>query len=254
MKVMKRLMGVAALATAATTAFASAANAEVTFTGNVALTSDYVFRGISQTQSDPAIQGGMDATTGIFYAGVWGSSLDFGSIGGLAVDSGFELDLYAGVRPVFGPVTFDIGVIGYLYPGSDLDFLGVGDVNYWEIKAGASIAPVEGLTIGGALYYSPEFTLGGGDSLYAELNAAYTINEHIAVSGALGNQSVDTAGYFFTPGTDVDSYTTWNLGATLSAHGFGLDLRYFDASEDIENLVGEVVSDERFVATLRRAF
>lgn len=248
MNVMKKLMGVALAATAATAAFAGAASAQTTVSGNVALTTDYVFRGQSQTQSDPAIQGGFDITHGILYAGAWASSLDFGSAGGLAVDSGFELDLYAGIRPVLGPVTLDFGIIGYLYPGSDIP-----DIEMVEFRAGGSFAPVEGLTLAGNLFYSPEFTLNGGDSLYAEAAVAYTISDRFAVSAALGNQSVDTPGYFVGPGTLTDNYTTWNIGGTISAYGFGLDLRYHDTNEEIVNFAGEVVSDERFVATLRRA-
>ena len=51
------------------------------FSANVGLTTDYIFRGYSQTDEGPAIQGGMDVTWNIFYAGVWGSNLDFGSDG-----------------------------------------------------------------------------------------------------------------------------------------------------------------------------
>lgn len=45
---------------------------------NVALTTDYIFRGFSQTEEGPAIQGGFDVTYKMFYAGVWASNLDFG--------------------------------------------------------------------------------------------------------------------------------------------------------------------------------
>src|SRR5690606_4005693 len=58
-----------------TTAMTGAASAEVEISGNVALTSDYVFRGYSQANEDPAIQGGLDLTAGMFYPGVWASSL-----------------------------------------------------------------------------------------------------------------------------------------------------------------------------------
>src|SRR5262245_2646296 len=81
--------------------------ADSSFSGNVALTSDYVFRGISQTQGDPAIQGGFDFTTNVgnapFYAGAWASNVDFGSPS--AVHVPMELDIYAGVKPTIGPVS-----------------------------------------------------------------------------------------------------------------------------------------------------
>lgn len=72
MKFTYRLLGAAALASAAMGALPNAAHAEVAFSGNIALTSDYVFRGISQTNTEPAVQGGFDASSGIFYAGTLG--------------------------------------------------------------------------------------------------------------------------------------------------------------------------------------
>jgi uncharacterized protein (TIGR02001 family) len=244
-----RLLGAAALMTVCLGALSGAARAEASVSGNVALTTDYVFRGISQTDDDMAIQGGFDYTDSELgglpvYVGVWGSSLDFGS----TVDSGIEVDVYAGVRPVFGPVTMDFGVIGYFYPGSDID-----DLDYVEFKAGLSGKPAEPLTLGATAYYSPEFTLNGGHSLYGEVNAAYAFNEFFSLSAAVGNQSVEADGYFVGPGTDTDNYSTWNVGGTASKYGFSLDLRYYDTNENIVNFDGTVVSDERVVVTLKRA-
>ena len=85
---------IALAAAAATVALSGAAMAEeLKLSYNLGATSDYVFRGVSQTQEDPAIQGGIDATYGIGYAGVWASNVDFG-----ADDPTAEIDLYAGVR------------------------------------------------------------------------------------------------------------------------------------------------------------
>lgn len=91
-----------------------------TFTGNVGLTSDYLFRGISQTGHAPAIQGGFDyAHASGFYLGAWASNVgwieDF-----QGYDSGkLEIDLYGGFRDSIGDtgVSYDVGVIGYVYPG-----------------------------------------------------------------------------------------------------------------------------------------
>src|SRR5204862_3642097 len=73
---------------------------------NIGANTDYVFRGVSQTDEDPSIFGGVDLTIGsIGYAGVWASNVDFGN----GTDA--EVDLYAGVKPEVGPVTLDLGVI-----------------------------------------------------------------------------------------------------------------------------------------------
>ncbi len=235
---------------------ASPAFAESSFGGNIALTSDYVFRGISQTQGDPAIQGDFDFTTDVgnvpVYAGTWASNVDFGSPS--AVQVPMELDVYGGVRPTLGPVSIDFGVIGYLYPNADdPSKAGLsGDWNYRELKAAGTITPTTGVTVGAAVYYSPEFPPSGGDALYTELNGSWTINDTFAVSGAVGHQQVDAAGHFVTPTTATDNYTTWNVGATASVHAFTLDVSYWDANEDISHFADEVISDERVVLTLRR--
>ncbi len=234
MKKLSMLMGVAAAAMA----MAGTAQAETTYTGNIALATDYAFRGISQSNEDPVVSGGFDAANGIFYAGAWASTIDFGP----ALDSQLELDLYAGFKPVVGPVTLDLGVIGYLYPGASDD---ASELDYVELKGGASITPAEGLTLSGVLFYSPEFTLDGGDAIYAEAAAAFTVSDMFSFSGAVGNQSVDAANYY---GLGEDSYTTWNLGGTLTYEGFGFDLRYVDTDLD-----GFAIAEERVIFTIKRA-
>lgn len=240
MKLLKKMFGAALLATSAMAAATGAANAETTFSGNVALTSDYAFRGISQTNEDPTIQGGFDVTHGIFYAGTWASGLDFGP----GLDAQLEFDLYAGVTPTLGPVALDLGVIAYFYPGASDD---ASELDFVEVKAGAKVTPVEGLTLGGTLFYSPEFTLDGGDSLYAEASASYSITDSFSVSGAYGNQSVDASNYFVDGTSFTDSYSTWNIGATYSIAGFGFDVRYVDTDLDTS------ITEERFILTIKRA-
>jgi uncharacterized protein (TIGR02001 family) len=207
------------------------------FSGNVALTSDYVFRGFTQTLEEPAIQGGFDAAYGMFYAGTWASNVDFG------IDENLELDVYAGIKPTFGPVSTDFGVVGYFYPGA-------GDAgaeyDYFEGYAKASIAPIEPLTLGAALYYSPEFFGETGDAYYVEANAGYAITDSLSASGAVGYQDVEDG----VLGGE-DGYTTWNLGATYTLAGFGLDLRYHDT--DIDDVAAEDIADERVVFTVKRA-
>lgn len=90
-----------------------------TLAANVSLTSNYVFRGISQTGGEPAIQGGFDYThSSGLYLGTWGSN-----VGWLTDFQGYksgsmELDLYGGYRNSIGPVNYDVGAIRYMYPGS----------------------------------------------------------------------------------------------------------------------------------------
>ena len=129
---------------------------------NIALTTEYVFRGFSQTAEGPAVQGGFDVTCGIFYAGVWASSLDFGGDaiwGGLGNEdvAHIEMDWYLGIKPVTGKITWDLGVIYYTYPNS-IDPIGR-DLNYVEIKVGASAEIWKDGTLGVTVFYSPDYQL-----------------------------------------------------------------------------------------------
>ncbi len=249
---MKTFIGAALLAGAALTGATSAAHAEdLTLSGNIALTTDYEFRGLSQTQHEPAVQGGFDLTYGQFYAGTWASNLNFGSAGPIQVHVPMELDVYGGIRPKYGPVSFDFGVIAYLYPNAYDP--GTGEFNYYEAKAAATINPIAPLTLGATVNYSPEFPLKGGNAWYTELNAAYAVTPELSISGAVGHQTADAAGYFVTSSGGTDSYTTYNVGATYTTHGFALDLRYVGADETILNLAGEEQSDDRIVFTIKRS-
>ena len=115
-------------------------------------TSDYVFRGISQTNNDPTIQGSLGATYGLFYAGWWASGLDWNPIDPKAQ---VEMDWYAGFKPTWGKATFDFGVIYYSYPGS-LDVPGFGSTSILELKSGVSGEILPKLTAGVTYYYAPD--------------------------------------------------------------------------------------------------
>lgn len=240
---MKKMIGLALLAT---TALAGTASAEVS--GNVALTTDYVFRGISQSGSDAAVSGGFDWTQDALYAGVWGSSINFGN--------GTEVDAYAGWRPSIGPVALDLGVVGYFYPGASDEGQ---ELDFYELQAGATFSPVESLTLGGLLAFSPDYTGERSDALYIEANAAYAFSDVLSVSGAYGNQDIDDVDGSASAASIGDDYSTWNVGATYATHGFGLDLRYhdtdIDAGDDIEAFSGTTKSvyEEAFVFTVSRA-
>ena len=211
----KKTMSLALLAGAATFASAGAASAQVT--ANVALTSDYVFRGISLSDG-AAVQGGFDYSSSLWYAGVWGSS----------VIEGTELNLYAGVTPTTGPVKWDFGLIGYFYPGANDD---AAEFDYFELKAAGTASLSDQFSLGGGVYWSPENYGDTGEALYLEVNGEFKVSDAFLFSGAFGNQSVeDPDGPFGL--ADEDDYNTWNLGASYAIHGFTLDLRYHDT--DIE--------------------
>ncbi|MDC7674672.1 TorF family putative porin [Asticcacaulis machinosus] len=213
---MKKILFAAAAAAALLAS--GSAMAEGEFSYNVAVTSDYVWRGVSQTDENPAISGGIDYSNGIFYAGTWASNVDFGS------DADYELDLYAGVKPTVGDFAFDFGVLYYAYPQED-------DLNMTELKAAVSYPLGKG-SIGAAAYVNTDEDLED----YFEVNGAYPLTDKISVSGAYG---------------DFGGYNTWNVGGSYALTDIlSVDLRYHDTDTEVFGQLG----DERVALTLKAAF
>jgi uncharacterized protein (TIGR02001 family) len=207
----------------------ASAQSTVDVAWNVGAVSDYVFRGFSQTGEDPAIQGGVDLTSGGFYAGAWASNVDFGD------DTDAEVDLYGGYRTEAGGFALDFGAIGYLYVGEPDG----ADYNYAEFKAAASRA-VGPATFGAAVYYSPDFFGADKEATYAEVNGAFSPAPKWTVSGALGKQWLDVS----------DDYTTWNVGVGYAlTDKVGVDVRYHDS--DVDGVPG---AEDRIVGAVKLTF
>ena len=195
---------------------------------NLGVTSDYVFRGYTQTTEDAAIFGGVDVTAGSFYAGAWASNVDFGD------DTDVEVDLYGGYRTEVSGFAVDVGVVGYLYTSQ----LAGADYDYAELKAAASRA-IGPLTFGAALYWSPDFFGADEEATYVEANAAFSPAAQWTVSGAIGHQSLDV---------NAD-YATWNAGVAYAfTDNVVVDLRYHDTDVD------GPLSDYRVVGALKLLF
>lgn len=107
-------------------------------TGNVAVTSDYMFRGLTQTWGRPAIQGGADyANPNGFAAGFWGSSISERSYPGGAM----ELDLYASYgRAINSDWSWRAGIYGYVYPGANLDHAGLASRSLDTLEANVALS------------------------------------------------------------------------------------------------------------------
>ena len=212
-----------ALAMVAGAFTAPAAIAEGEFSGNVALTTDYVWRGFSQNSENPAIQGGFDYANGAFYAGTWASIVDFGG-------ANMELDLYGGFAgETNAGLSWDVGVIGYVYPDtSDLDFV--------EIYGGLGHT-FEALTVGGYLYIDPE-----NETAYVDFSAGYSVSETVGIDATVGSYLDGGDGF-------VEEYTNYSVGGTLSTEWADFDLRFWGNDADS---IGDV-ADERIVFTVSRS-
>jgi uncharacterized protein (TIGR02001 family) len=238
---MKKLMGAAILAGAAVVG-AGPAHADG-FSGSISLTSDYVFRGISQTDGGAAIQGSLDYSQGIFSAGLWGSNVNFGATSPTSTAS-MELDAYIGLSPTTGPINWDLTAIGYFYPNADDSVSFNGELDYYEGIVGASTNLTDQFSVGAKIAYSPEYWGEYGDSLYYELNAGYAFNDAFSVSAAWGNQDVDL----------IDDYNTWNVGATYATNGFTFGVTYSDSDAYDNGFVGdESLANGRLVFSVGRS-
>jgi uncharacterized protein (TIGR02001 family) len=214
------------------------------FTANVALVSDYLYRGISQSGGKPAIQGGFDyAHSSGFYAGVWGSSISWlgdsivttvGAAG--ATQAGLELDTYLGFKNSFaGDFNYDVGFLRYNYPGIYVPGSTKADTN--EIYG---LIGWKWIT----LKYSDSLgdTFGVKDASgtsYIDLSASYTLEGSGLILGAhYGQQkfkgsTADAAKNTYTAGVSQDpSYTDYNVSVSKDFGGYVWGLKYSDTDAE----------------------
>jgi uncharacterized protein (TIGR02001 family) len=172
--------------------------------------SNYIFRGVSQTENRPAIFGAARLTYDQFYAGIGAENVDFHN------GTNAEYDLSAGWAPVVRAFRFDFGVIRYGY----IDEPAHTHIDTVEYKAAVShdFGPV---TVGGVVYDTANFFGSGHNGAYFAARGTYRFTQQLSISGALGRQTVNQ-------GTD---HTTWNAGLDYSVtKNIALDLRYYDTN------------------------
>jgi uncharacterized protein (TIGR02001 family) len=207
-----------------------------TFTGNVAVTNDYVFRGFTQTQENAAIQGGFDWDSGHgFYLGTWASNFQFGAPG----EGSVEWDVYGGYKGTLGKFTYDVGAIGYLYPGTDKA------LNYQWWEASAKVGYDFGVAaVSGGISYTPDYFGGLEDSWYYAGKLLVPVGvEGLTVDGTIGLQ--DLKGPF----ADTVDYS---IGVTYAMKWFTTDVRFIDT--DGPAATCRRVCDSRVVVKISRSF
>jgi uncharacterized protein (TIGR02001 family) len=265
MRAISGLLAAAAMTVTLQPAMAQSAAPEFKYSFNVGITNDYVFRGFSQTAERATGQAGLDLTYGLFYAGIWGSGLDFGMEGSANI-ARQEIDFYAGIKPVWQGITFDLGVIYYSYFGAkDNRTVITGELDYVELKLGYSREVWKGGTFGGTWYWSPDYTNSTGSVWTGETTFAQELPKwgHIVptVSVLYGYQKGDTQRFKSLVGNGADHYSYWNAGMTFAWEKFSLDFRYWDTNLKNNNAAGGFANnfckgatfqcDERFVATFK---
>jgi len=190
---------------------------EISF--NAAVTSDYRYRGISQTRLRPAVQGGADYVnnpTGL-YVGTWLSSIKW--IDDAGGDNKFEWDIYLGKRGEIGDgFTYDVGFLAYLYPDHGLPVA----PTTREIYVQGGYGPF-------ALKYSHSLSNLFGfadskDSQYVDAMFNYEITDGYIFNAHVGHQKVKNNG--------ASSYTDWKLGVTKDFGIVSVSLAYVDTNTE----------------------
>lgn len=199
---------------------------------NVALTTDYVFRGESQSNEGAAIQGGFDCDYRMFYAGVWASSVDFSD------DTTVEVDVYGGIKHKFDKVEVDLGVIYYAYPDANDN----NDQDYLEIKLGLSGDLTDNVALSGTVYYSDDYYNGSGEAWIYEGGISIGLGTYGRFSPTF---SALIGQVNFDDDINNEDLAYWNAGVEVGFDKFALDLRYWGTDDDVNDL-----RDDRFVATI----
>ena len=202
----------------------AAAQAESELTANVALSSDYVWRGISQTDEDPAISGGFDFASDLFYAGVWVSNVDFND----GSDTNIEVDLYGGLASTLdNGVSWDVGVLSYNYPDSNNE-----NLDFVEVYGGLGYTLASGVDISGKVSWEPD-----NRNVYLETAVGYALSDSFSIDAGLASYQFDGPG----------DYATWSLGGTYTAFGVDYGVHYIDTDIQASRL-----ADGRVVLTVSK--
>jgi uncharacterized protein (TIGR02001 family) len=200
------------------------------FTGNIALVSDYRFRGITQTFEEPALQGGFDyAHASGIYLGNWNSNV---SQGAGFPGGNLEMDFYGGWKKAFGDFGLDVGFIYYYYPGTDSPGpTGIGAPTNFATGAVAS-----GKVDNKEIYI-------GGTWKFLSLKYFWAIDDYFSIPGTKNSNYIDLSGTWDFGGgwglvghyghLDVKnfgdaSYNDWKLGVTKDLSGWVFGLTYVD--------------------------
>ncbi len=254
MKKLTHAIALCGLASLASAALADGAPAS-TLTGNIGIASDYIFRGISQTQHQPELSGGFDYShaSGL-YVGTWLSNQAWVETGPAKTNSSLEWDLYGGYRGSLpADVGYDLGLISYYYPGSRSG-AGAGLPTPDTVEAYAALS-WKFLSLKYSNAVSDYFIGWGSDGVtktkgsdYLELNANYDLGNGWGVLGHAGHQKVKNV-------ADAN-YSDWKIGVTKDV-GYGtVTMAYSDtnAHDTSYTWSGKRVANGRLALSFAKTF
>lgn len=191
------------------------AEAEPNLTWNLAITSDYVFRGVTQTNFKPAVQGGLDYAFGDsgFYVGVWASNVDFVDNDGPDI----EVDSFVGFNTdVSDSLNLDLSVVHYSYLGERDAY---GSLDYNEVFGKITYAEMVTFTVA----YANDYSNLDYSSLYFNLGGEWEIGNALSLNASVGHSD-------FSDGNG--SYNDWNVGLSRQFGPVNAALNYYDTNID----------------------
>jgi len=227
----------APLGACAVLAFATQAHA-ASVSGNATLTTDYVWRGTTQTQGDPAVQAGfkLSGDTG-WYASVWGSNVEFAP----ELHASSEFDFTAGWSGALTDAwALDVNALHYRYPSTtaDLDWTELNttltyDARYWM-----------------SLGFSPDALATDGSGTYAQLGARFPVGDAFRIE--------TLAGYYFLDDAYDESYAHGQLSAiwTVDSPALPVELRVTAHGTDsgAKRIFGDELAGNRIEAAVQASF
>jgi len=249
---MKYTIRATAAAVLATLPLLAAAQAkpepEFTFTGNFQLSSEYLYRGIAQTNNKPAVSGGFDfAHKSGFYLGNWNSSISWLSDANAGYSAPIEMDFYGGFK--FSPIddlTLDLGFLRYQYPSKGAKPAVKPDTT--EVYLGVSFGPAT------FKYSHSTSTLFGfansKGSTYLDLTANFEVAKGLTLTPHIGKQTVD--------GNSDCTYTDYSLKAAYDLSGWIVSGMYVDTNAKKACYTGPVGGTDlgagRLVVSIGKSF
>lgn len=205
---MNKIAILAALAAFALPGAAQADESKVNVSATLTGATDYVWRGVSQSNEKPAVFAIVNASMGGFYVGGETENVDFAGINQ-------EYDLWGGYVFNLGKAKLDLGVVryGYVDAPAKIDTL--------EVKAGLS-GKIGKVGLGVTGYHTWNYFGTHRDATYVEANASLAVTDKLTLSGAVGRQQIEV----------LPDYTTWNLGASYAVlPGASISVRYHDTDD-----------------------
>ena len=201
---------------------------------NLSATSDYVFRGITQSNFKPAVQGGLDYAFGDtgWYVGAWASNIDFNDSDGPDI----ELDTYVGYGTSLSDEwAVDVHAVQYTYIGEQNSY---GNIDYSEFFVGTTFNDMLTLT----LAYAPDYANADISSTYLGVAGSWEVGSGVSLNAGVGHSKFSD---------DAGSYSDWNLGVSRSFGPVEAALTYYDTTGDYVDFLYDGKASDQVVLSFK---